>query len=128
MQVGQRRSSHSTCHQHNQQLTVTVHYLHRNWISATAFPGAVLPQTANCWHLPHPQEGFVANDDASAADDYAREEDEEWQIKEMMARATAQAEAARQQAAMQPTIGGSGGAGGAAGGWGRVVDGGVRLR
>lgn len=50
------------------------------------------------------QEGFVANDDASAADDYAREEDEESQIKEMMARATAQAEAARQQAVMQPTI------------------------
>ncbi|KAG2489340.1 hypothetical protein HYH03_012170 [Edaphochlamys debaryana] len=45
------------------------------------------------------QEGFVAADDASAADDYAREEDEEANIREMMARAQAQAEDARRQAA-----------------------------
>lgn len=67
----------------------------------------------------------MANDDASAADDYAREEDEESQIKEMMARATAQAEAARQQAVMQPTIGRAGGGGcyrwTRQGGWGGAM-------
>ncbi|GLC34909.1 hypothetical protein PLESTB_001177000 [Pleodorina starrii] len=44
------------------------------------------------------QEGFVAADDASAADDYAREEDEESAIKDMMARAQAAADMARQAA------------------------------
>ncbi|GFR48039.1 hypothetical protein Agub_g9872, partial [Astrephomene gubernaculifera] len=44
------------------------------------------------------QEGFVAADDASAADDYAREEDEESAIRAMIERAKAQAEAARMAA------------------------------
>jgi hypothetical protein len=42
------------------------------------------------------QEGFVAADDASATDDYAREEDEEGAIREMIARAQAAADMARQ--------------------------------
>ncbi|GIL54317.1 hypothetical protein Vafri_9891 [Volvox africanus] len=44
------------------------------------------------------QEGFVATDDASATDDYAREEDEESAIQDMIARAKAAVEAARQAA------------------------------
>ncbi|KAG2447107.1 hypothetical protein HYH02_007856 [Chlamydomonas schloesseri] len=48
------------------------------------------------------QEGFVANDDASAADDYGFEVDEEAEIKSMIERAAAAAEAARQQAELAP--------------------------
>ncbi|KAG2444374.1 hypothetical protein HXX76_001130 [Chlamydomonas incerta] len=48
------------------------------------------------------QEGFVANDDASAADDYGFEVDEEEEIKAMIQRAAEAAEAARQQAELAP--------------------------
>eukprot|EP00198_Chlamydomonas_reinhardtii_P000117 XP_001689452.1 predicted protein [Chlamydomonas reinhardtii] len=48
------------------------------------------------------QEGFVANDDASAADEYGFEVDEEEEIKAMIERAAAAAEAARQQAELGP--------------------------
>lgn len=115
-------------HAHHTHLVPTSSFLHTpRWpviLARTSFHTLPISAPPSPCPVPPLQEGFVANDDASAADEYGFEVDEEEEIKAMIERAAAAAEAARQQAELGPVPGTCAGGGGGVGGGGDLVLGG----